>query len=61
MENAMPTENRNEDKEFILKLTIIGAIFVIIVGTAWHFIYDWSGNSVIVGLFAPMNESCGNI
>jgi len=45
------------DKKFILKLTIIGAIFVIIVGTVWHFIYEWSGKSVTVGLFAPMNES----
>lgn len=39
------------------KLFIIGAVFVIIVGTLWHFIYEWSGNNLYVGLIAPVNES----
>lgn len=45
------------DKKFILRLTIIGTIFVIIIGTAWHFIYEWSGKNLVVGILASMNES----
>lgn len=37
--------------------TIIGAIFVLITGTLAHFLYHWSRNNAIVGLFAPINES----
>lgn len=37
--------------------TIIGIIFVLITGTLAHFLYDWSGNNHIVGLFTPINES----
>lgn len=36
---------------------IIGIIFVIITGTISHFIYEWSGNNFILGLFFPVNES----
>lgn len=33
--------------------------FIIIgtVGTLWHFVYNWSGESPIVGAIAPVNES----
>lgn len=37
--------------------TIIGAIFVILTGSLAHFLYDWSGQNPIVGLFTPINES----
>ena len=41
-----------------LKLyTIIGTIFVLIVGTISHFVYDWSQQNHILGLFFPTNES----
>lgn len=36
---------------------IIGIFFVIITGSLAHFLYDWSGNHYIVGLFVPINES----
>lgn len=39
------------------RLTLIGIIFVIISGTIWHFVYKWSGGSIIAGLFFPVNES----
>lgn len=39
------------------RYTIIGIIFVLIVGTLAHFLYDWTGNNHIVGLFTPINES----
>lgn len=37
--------------------TIIGIFFVLITGTLAHFLYDWSGNNHVVGLFTPINES----
>lgn len=36
---------------------IISCIISIIIGTLLHFVYEWSGNNFIVGLFAPVNES----
>lgn len=36
---------------------IAGIIFVSILGTLFHFVYNWSGNNVFVGLFTPINES----
>lgn len=37
--------------------TIIGIIFVIITGTLFHFLYNWTDKNFIVGLFTPVNES----
>lgn len=37
--------------------TVIGTFFVLITGTLAHFIYDWSRNNTIIGLFTPINES----
>ena len=39
------------------KYTIIGIIFVLAKGTLDHFLYDWSVQNAIVGLFTPINES----
>ena len=41
-----------------LKLDMIkGIIFVSVIGTLWHFVYEWSGQNFIVGFFFPVNES----
>lgn len=37
--------------------TIIGIVFVTILGIVSHFIYEWSGNNFILGFFFPVNES----
>ena len=37
--------------------TVIGIIFVLLTGTLAHFVYDWSGNHAVIGLFTPVNES----
>lgn len=37
--------------------TIAGAIFVLITGTLAHFLYEWTNDNFIVGLFTPINES----
>lgn len=39
------------------RYTIIGILFVSITGSLAHFLYDWSGNNEIIGLFTPVNES----
>lgn len=44
-------------KEFYKKYVVIGFFVVGILGTLFHFVYDWSGQLWLVGLFAPVNES----
>lgn len=40
------------------KLYFIGGIlFTAILGTLSHFFYDWSGQSALIGLVSPVNES----
>lgn len=36
---------------------IAGAVFMTLAGSAMHFVYDWSGQNTVVGLFGPVNES----
>ena len=36
---------------------ILGTIFVIITGTLFHFVYEWSGYNYVLGFFFPVNES----
>ncbi len=43
--------------KYLKRYAIIGIFFVLITGTLAHFLYDWSGNNYIVGLFTPINES----
>jgi len=45
------------DNRRLLRLTIIGAVFMALAGSALHFAYDLSGQSALVGLFSPVNES----
>ena len=44
-------------KSEIKKFHIISFIFVSIVGIILHFLYDWSGGNLFVGLFSAVNES----
>lgn len=41
----------------IKKWEIVGFFWVIIVGSLLHFTYEWSGESTIVAIFSPVNES----
>lgn len=36
---------------------LLGIPVLFIVGSLMHFIYEWSGNGIIVGVFSPVNES----
>lgn len=44
-------------KNKLLFSTILGILFVSILGTLLHFTYEWSSNNSIVGLFSAVNES----
>lgn len=39
------------------RFCIIGAVVTIVLGTLSHFVYDWTGQNFLVGLFFPVNES----
>lgn len=39
------------------RFCFLGALFVIVLGSLAHFFYVWSGNNILIGLFAPVNES----
>ncbi len=41
----------------IKKWFILDTLFVIVFGTLLHFVYDWSGNNDVVGIFGAINES----
>ena len=36
---------------------IFSTIFVLVLGTLFHFTYKWSGNNKIIGIFSSVNES----
>ena len=39
------------------KYLIIGIPILFIIGSIFHYIYEWSGNNFLVGLISPVNES----
>ena len=41
----------------LLAYTIIGFLFVVILGSISHYFYDWSNQFFPVGFFSPVNES----
>lgn len=47
------TTKKNSTQNWIL----LGIPILFIIGFFMHYIYEWSGNSSIVGIFAPINES----
>lgn len=40
-----------------LKQSLLGFTSVSLMGTIWHFVYEWSGQYTPVGLICPVNES----
>ncbi|MBY9005644.1 MAG: hypothetical protein KGD63_02700 [Candidatus Lokiarchaeota archaeon] len=45
------------DKKRILIWELIAIIFIIFLGSASHFFFEWSGSLIYIGLFSPVNES----
>lgn len=41
----------------LLLHTALGVLFVSVLGTLSHFLYEWTGRGALVGLFTPVNES----
>lgn len=37
--------------------TFKGIFIVIILGSLWHFVYQWTGKNYMIGFFFPVNES----
>lgn len=44
-------------KNIIKKWELWGIVWIIVVGSLLHFTFEWSGDSKIVALFSPVNES----
>ena len=44
-------------KYSILTYEIVSTILVIILGVTLHYVYDWSNNNTLVGIFSPIDES----
>lgn len=44
-------------KDPVTKSTYWGILFISIIGSILHFVYDLSGKMLIVGFFSPVNES----
>lgn len=39
------------------RFCIIGTVLTVILGVVSHFVYDWTGEKFLIGLFFPVNES----
>jgi len=44
-------------KRKLLSLEILGALFVIVIGSVFHFVFEWSNQWLPLGAIAPVNES----
>ena len=44
-------------KRNLFKISVIGFIFVGVLGTLCHFVFEWSGYNRLVALLCPVNES----
>lgn len=53
MSKSSVITSKNSVRHWIL----LGIPILFIIGFFMHYIYEWSGNSLIVGIFAPINES----
>ena len=50
----MSMKRRENDYRIVF---LIGLIGIAIVGTIWHFVYDWINENQIAGYFFPISES----
>ena len=46
-----------DNKKFYKRDIVTGLLFVGILGTLFHFVYDWCRLARLIGLFVPVNES----
>jgi hypothetical protein len=36
---------------------LVGVLFILVVGSSFHFVFEWTGESLLVAPFVPVNES----
>ncbi|MBC7330577.1 hypothetical protein H5T88_09495 [bacterium] len=48
---------KSETKPKILRLELLGALFIVLLGSVLHFTFDWSNKLWLVGIFSAVNES----
>ncbi len=48
---------KNWKNNLLLQYTILGFVFVSVLGTVAHFVYEWSGQNYFLGFFVSVNES----
>jgi hypothetical protein len=55
----MANTDRSDDrmKKYVLKWEVAGIVFVFFLGALLHFVFEWSGESAIIGVIASVNES----
>lgn len=46
-----------DNKKFYKRYIVTGFLFVGILGTLFHFVYDWCRQARLIGLFVPVNGS----
>ncbi|MHB1169357.1 MAG: DUF6512 family protein [Longimicrobiales bacterium] len=49
--------NRPDRKTHPLRRALISALALIPLGVALHYVYDWTGQHAVAGIFAALNES----
>jgi hypothetical protein len=47
----------NVNNKSVLLFELVGIVFIIFLGSALHFTFEWSGNQPAVGIFSAVNES----
>jgi hypothetical protein len=45
------------DKGKVIGWCITGFFIIVILGSLFHFVYNWTGKSFLIGAFVPVNES----
>lgn len=51
------TEAAGSDRGRVLAVEALGAVFMVLAGSALHFVFDWTGRWPPVAVFAAVNES----
>lgn len=49
--------NQTSGRRLLKWQAVIGVVFVLLLGTLSHFLYDWTRQNPVIGLFTPVNES----
>lgn len=48
---------QNNNKKLVKYQAVAGFFFVLLLGALSHFLYDWTGQNPVAGLFVPVSES----